>query len=195
MKINHETPTPPGKWRWKDPETGTTFRAFDAAGVVRSVMQFLKNNGKPATEEEVEDQICRQMGLGPPYCRGSTAVKTGSTTFESLKRFYDTARNWLSSGLALAPMEQVNARAKVCSTCPRNQPVGGCVDCIPELATIKAQDIIVPEDRRPALMGWIHNCQQCGCRLSLKVQLAPEAFKDDKAEYPEWCWMTTERHG
>jgi hypothetical protein len=193
MKINHSAPTPPGKWRWRDPETGKAFFAFDASGVVRSVMSFLKNNGRPATEEEVEDQICQQAGLGPPYCRGSKTVKIAGVTLETVGRFFDTVKNWMASGMRMAPMEQVEARAKVCSTCPRNLPMGGCVDCIPELATVKAQDWVVPEDRRPELQPRLHNCQQCGCRLALKVQFATEAYKDDTAEYPEWCWMVKER--
>jgi len=190
MKPNPTAPTPNGKWRWKDSVTGATIVNFSAPKLIIAVRVFLANNGRPPlTAEEVGAQICNQMGLMPPYCDEVSAVPPEGVTLEKLGRFFSTFKNWLLDGVKLAPMEEVNRRADICVKCPRNQRAGGCSSCDASLGAIIGQDMVLPEGRFPDKRGQLHNCQQCGCRLSLKIQLPMASFKDDTAKYPEWCWM------
>jgi hypothetical protein len=194
MKINHNAPTPNGKWRWRDPVTGTYLTNFSARKLLGAVRGFLSSNSRqPMTDAEIETSICEQMGLKPPYCDSTTATPVVGVTFETITRFFTTAKNWLLGGAELAPMDQVNARAAVCATCPRNVRAGGCSSCDAKLGEIVAMDGILPSGRQPEGMDRLHNCSQCGCRLSLKVQLPLSSYAEDDAVYPEWCWVSKER--
>jgi hypothetical protein len=194
VKINHTAPTPNGKWRWRDPVTGYTIFNFSSGKLVLQIRSYLLSNGRePMSDEQIETAICEQMGLKPPYC-DSCSAPPGGLSFDTLKRFFGTVVNWIKSGFKMAPMELVNQRTAVCATCPRNQRAGGCSSCDARLGEIVAQDEELPLDRRPTEITKLHNCIQCGCRLSLKVQFAIEAYADDDAKYPEWCWVTKERH-
>ena len=190
MTIYHKAPTPPGQWRWTAPDSGTRLKAHAASKLIAAVRSYLHSNGLPEmTTEEIEHDICNQCGLGRPYCKGAVEVPRGTTTLSTLARFATTAKNWITGGLGWAPMEEVNRRANICASCPRNRPMGGCPDCNAELAAVLGTDLIVPKDRRPFAYKKLHNCQQCGCRLTLKTQLPAAAFVDDTAEYPKNCWM------
>jgi hypothetical protein len=195
MKINHNASTPNGKWRWRDPVTGSYITNFSASKLIAAVRSFLSSNGRePMTNDQIEHSICEQMGLKPPYCESTTATPTLGVTFETLGRFFTTAKNWILGGANLAPMELVNQRAEVCATCPRNVRAGGCTSCDERLGEVLAMDGILPVGRRPDASDRLHNCSQCGCRLNLKVQLPAESYVDDTVAYPEWCWMTKERN-
>lgn len=195
MKINHTAPTPNGKWRWRDLVTGSYLHSFSSRQLLASVRSFLAHNGRePMTDEQIEDCICNQMGLQPPYCDGTAAVPVMGVTFETLTRFFSTAKNWILGGAEMAPMELVNKRARICANCPRNAPAAGCSSCDEKLGQITSMDGVLPAGRRPNDHVALHNCSQCGCRLNLKVQLPISAYADDTAAYPEWCWVTKERN-
>lgn len=195
MKINHNSPTPNGKWRWRDPVTGGYITNFSSRKLVKAVSGFLSANGRDSlTSEEIEKEVCSQMGLKPPYCESTTSTPIIGVTFETLGRFFTTAKNWILGGANLVPMETVNSRAEVCATCPRNVRAGGCASCDERLMEVVAMDGVLPAGRRPEAAGRLHNCAQCGCRLNLKVQLPLDSYKDDTTNYPEWCWVTQERN-
>lgn len=193
MKINHNAPVPPGgAWRWVSPVTGRTLTTRSAARkLIQEVRGYQSENGHEVqTPEQIEHDICMQMGLIKPYCKGSESVPSGRTTLETLASASKAFVAWVSGGMALAPMEQVEARAEICARCPRNQPLGGCMDCIPEVAAQIAQDALVSSERRSKLHSRLHNCQQCGCRLTLKTQLPDAATQvGPKQQFPEWCWV------
>lgn len=194
MKINHNAPTPNGKWRWRDPVTGSYIANFSSRKLIVAVKGFLSSNGRDSmTDEEIESAVCKQMGLKPPYCESTTSTPVMGVTFETLGRFFTTAKNWILGGANLVPMEVVNSRAEACATCPRNVRAGGCASCDERLGEIIAMDGVLPAGRRPDAADRLHNCAQCGCRLNLKVQLPLDSYKDDTAYYPEWCWVTKER--
>lgn len=194
MKINHNAPTPNGKWRWRDPVTGSYIANFSSRKLIVAVKGFLSSNGRDSmTDEEIERSVCKQMGLKPPYCESTTSTPVMGVTFETLGRFFTTAKNWILGGANLVPMEVVNSRAEACATCPRNVRAGGCASCDERLGEIIAMDGVLPAGRRPDAADRLHNCAQCGCRLNLKVQLPLDSYKDDTAYYPEWCWVTKER--
>jgi hypothetical protein len=195
MKINHNASTPNGKWRWRDPVTGSYIANFSASKLITAVRGFLSLNGRePMTNEQIEHSICEQMGLKPPYCDSSTSTAVVGVTFETLGRFFTTAKNWILGGANLAPMELVNKRAEICATCPRNVRAGGCASCDARLGEVVAMDGILPAARVPDAAARLHNCSQCGCRLNLKVQLPKQSYEEDDVVYPEWCWMTKERN-
>jgi len=194
MKINHNAQTPNGKWRWRDPVTGSYITNFSAQKLTEAVRRFLSSNGRDSmSEDAIESAVCEQMGLKPPYCESTTATPTIGVTFETLGRFFTTAKNWILGGANLAPMMIVNHRASICATCPRNVRAGGCASCDTRLSEVTAMDGILPEARKPEMADRLHNCSQCGCRLNLKVQLPVDAYEEDSTNYPEWCWVTKER--
>lgn len=193
MKINHNAPIPPGgSWRWVSPVTGQTLTSrATARKLVQEVINYQTNNQHEVqSPAQIEHDICMQMGLLKPHCRGSEATPVGRTTLRTLSNASKAFLKWVSAGMGLAPMEQVEKRAAICARCPRNQPLGGCTDCMPELAAQIAQDALVKPERRSKQHDRLHNCQQCGCRLTLKTQLPDSAMTLEEGEqYPEWCWM------
>lgn len=193
MKINHNAPLPPGgAWRWVSPVTGRTLSSRSSARkLIQEILNYQSENGhKVQPPAEIEHDICMQMGLLKPYCRGSETVPTGRTTLKTLSNASKAFSAWLGTGMELAPMEEVERRAATCATCPRNQPLGGCLTCIPELAAEIAQDALVSLQRRSKHHSKLHNCQQCGCRLALKTQLPASATRVEPGQqFPEWCWV------
>lgn len=193
MKISHNAPLPPGgAWSWISPVTGRKLVSRGAARkLVNSVIAYQRENGHEVqTPEQVEHDICMQSGLLKPYCRGSGSVPSGRTTLQTLVNASKAFVAWVNSGMELAPMEEVEARAAICARCPRNQPLGGCSSCLPELAAEVAQDALVSKARRSKHHDKLHNCQQCGCRLALKTQLPDAATTvEEGQQFPEWCWV------
>lgn len=193
MKINPNAPVPPGgSWRWVSPVTGRLLASRGAARkLVEEVRGYQSENGHEVqSPEQIEHDICMQMGLMKPYCKGSESVPTGRTTLETLASASKAFLAWVGSGMDLAPMEEVESRAAVCAVCPRNQPLGGCLDCMPEMAAEIAQDAVLSRSRRTKNHARLHNCQQCGCRLTLKTQLPASAIRvEEGQQFPEWCWV------
>jgi hypothetical protein len=192
MKINPRAAIPPGGvWRWTAPNGRTLSVRTHPSKLLTAVAGYLAENSLPAmTTEEIEHAVCTQMGLTPPYCVGTDVVPVGRTTLSTLQSARRHAVEFFKNGMELAPMDEVNRRANICSTCPRNQPIGGCLDCMPEMAAEVATDAVVRADRRPTAYAKLHNCQQCGCRLALKTQLPDKGiFIESDQQFPEWCWI------
>lgn len=192
MKINPRAAIPPGGvWRWTSEEGRTLAVRTHPRKLIEAVIGYQTQNHLPVqSAEEIEHAICMQMGLTPPYCSGSGVVPTGRTTLDTLRQASRHAVEFFKNGMELAPMEEVNRRADICAKCPRNQPIGGCTDCMPEVAAELATDAVVNAARRPRSYAKLHNCQQCGCRLALKTQLPDKGILiGPKEQFPEWCWV------
>ena len=190
MRINYRASSPPGQWRWLSP-SGHWLSSLAATSLVKMVTGYLRQNGlPPKTEVEIEHEICHQMGLMPPYC--STGEKTPAVglSFNAMRNFFRTVKDFILTKQRLAPMEEVERRKALCVRCPRNRPFGRCESCDTETKELVGTDNIIDVARQPKTPGVLHNCMQCGCRLSLKIQLSDEVLMHDTAKYPsDWCWM------
>jgi len=133
--------TPPGGWRYFQPETRLWFNGDDQGyeDMVERIAHHRQYRKLPRqslreTAEDVQNQICER--LGPEHCRdmpsGSFWLKTdysaglsASSVLAGSKAFID----FLTEGTEQVALEQVKQRAEICRGCHLNTPLQGCGSC------------------------------------------------------------------
>lgn len=124
-----------------------------------------------------------------------SAVATGA----KVKAGIGTLAEWIGQGLNPAPIELATERAKVCSSCPLNQPATG----LSVLTGLAAKTVSLLMDAKSDLKlstphdDKLETCTACLCDLKLKIwspidivwkHTTPEVFeKLDSA-----CWVRSE---
>lgn len=194
--------TPPGGWRYFQPETRLWFNGDDQGyeDMVERIAHHrqyrkIQRQSLKETAEDVQNQICER--LGPEHCRdmpsGSFWLKndysaglSASSVLAGSKAFID----FLTEGTEQVPLEQVKQRAEICRGCHLNTPLQGCGSCS-TLMQMTAK--ILPKERR---LEGLQTCAACGCGLQLKVNATMETIsKADEGRnltYPTHCWVTKE---
>lgn len=194
--------TPPGGWRYFQPETRLWFdgddQGFEAMlETIAKHRQYRKLARQSLIEvkEDVHNQICER--LGPEHCRdisdGTFYLRHNYATNMTLsgvlagsKALMDFAVN----GVDQVPIEQVRQRANTCLSCHLNTPMTGCGTCSSLGKTIAK---LIPGERRNSNLN---ACAACGCSLQLKVNATIEVIKNaDEGRgitYPDHCWVKKE---
>ena len=196
--------TPPGGWRYFQPETRLWFNGDDQGAedmfekiASHRVYRNLPRTSLAEVKEDVHNQTCER--LGPEHCRGIAdggfylkqnyaANMSLGTVMAGSKALMD----FLVNGVDQVPLEQVKQRANTCLSCHLNTPMTGCKSCSSLGKTIAK---ILPGERRSSLLN---ACAACGCSLQLKVNATIETIK--KADegrniaYPDHCWVKKELH-
>lgn len=196
--------TPPGGWRYFQPETRLWFNGDDQGAEdmfekIAAHRQYRKlaRTSLIDVKEDVHNQMCER--LGPAHCRdipdGGFYLKQNYATNMSLSTVLAGSKalmNFLVHGVDQVPLEQVKQRAGVCLSCHLNTPMTGCKSCSSLGKTIAR---ILPGDRRSSQL---QACAACGCALELKVNTTLETInKADEGrdiQYPAHCFVTKERN-
>lgn len=146
------------------------------------------------------------LGLRVAGSRSGGIVQRAAAVVERVavkaKKYYSgvgVLLSWVGSGGKVVTQEQAEARAKVCSECPKNQP--GDLDSIfTAIAAEKIRAHLALKNEMDLHTGYddkLHVCQACLCVCSLKVwvpighvleRLKPEM----KDELHESCWILKE---
>ncbi len=194
--------TPPGGWRYFQPETRLWFNgddqgAEDMFDKISSHRQYrkLQRASLGEVKEDVHNQICER--LGPEHCRGIAEgtfyLKQNYATNMSLSTVMAGSKalmDFLIHGVDQVPIEQVKQRASVCLSCHLNTPMTGCKSCSSLGKTISK---ILPGERQSSQLN---ACAACGCALQLKVNSTIETIKNADSgrniTYPDHCWVKKE---
>lgn len=176
--LRHRSTTPPGGWQFFQKETEFTLKAENEPALVELVVKHrqYKNLIRQSPEEvqrDIERQICTRLGSMECQSEGKDDnwvprnPERHVVTMSGVLGFSKAAFAFLKSGMALAPLEEVQRRADVCRSCPLNQPMTGCA-CD---GFYKAIEAVVPAERR---LPGLHVCRACDCSLVAKVNLTEQ---------------------
>jgi hypothetical protein len=132
LKLRKKHVTPPGGYRYHDPDLNMNFSANTLATLVSNVATTRKINSKetiPNLAEIIEDSICQVIPqsfvLGEKDMKQRqymplSVVKIATETFLT---------DWRISGRQYASREETNNRAEICTKCPENRVNKACLGC------------------------------------------------------------------
>jgi hypothetical protein len=103
--------------------------------------------------------------------------------------FLKVLKHWLLNNPTLVDDGEANRRAGICSQCPHNVNVYGCMGC----TNIAGLIFNVVQDRKTEYDTSLRNCQICGCVNKAQVWVPRETLDQGvnptmRSEFPEWCW-------
>jgi len=191
MIVKDPSVSPPGGWRYVQPETDFEFTASTLRVLVQKVTAHREANGIAIGDPraDIEDFVCAQLPVGSEDCthvlEGDYALKT-RFTMEDVKRFLQAAASALGSE-GLVAQEEAERRASICAACPLNTSVSGCWRC-KGLAEWLFRLIGA---RTTAHASRLSQCGVCGCALKAKIWL-PQSVARKVSEgytFPSWCWL------
>jgi hypothetical protein len=192
------TVTPPGGWRYIQPETGLEFRDSTRRLLARKVAEHREANGIEVGDVvgDIDDFVCANLPVGcdncePIYPNEDIALKQ-KFNIDDVRRFIESALAALGNR-GLVGQATADARAKICSTCPLNQDVSGCWWCrglAEKLFTLIGARTTVHAAR-------LKQCGVCGCSLKAKIWLPQDVAQkvSEGYKFPSWCWLNAPSTG
>jgi hypothetical protein len=198
VKIADPAITPPGGWRYRQPETGFEFKAATLPALGRAVADHRKANGlQPGSPlDEIQAFVCAQLPLGSEDCTAEAdptevadiALKT-DFSMEDVKRFLIAAKEALGQN-KLVTQEEADRRAGICASCPLNQSVGGCWTC----QGLADWIFRIIGARVTAHASRLKQCGSCGCNIKAKVWLPLDVARkvSEGYKFPSWCWIKSD---
>jgi len=191
MIVRDTTVSPPGGWRYIQPETGFEFTASTLREVVKRVTAHREANGLAIGDPsaDIQDFVCAQLPLGSEDCihviEGDYAVKT-KFTMDDVKRFIQAAVAALGSR-GLVDQPEAERRAAICASCPLNTNVKGCWRC----RGLAEWLFKLIGARTTAHGSRLNQCGVCGCAIKAKIWLPLDVAQQVSEGYtfPSWCWL------
>lgn len=196
-RLTDNRTSPPGGWRYVQPETGAEIIASSLPELIERVQAHrrYKRVGSVVTddvERDVERQICSR--LEPRFCRAEPGEDyrpipdhPGGLTVSKVTAASIAFVAFVKNGAKLVDKAESEARAAVCRGCTFNRNPDGCGACN---TLFSLMEVAIPTARlEPGLKA----CGACGCALKAKV-LMPRAVIDESNRgrgvvYPEHCWQ------
>lgn len=175
MKIlTDKNTTPPGGWRYEDPDTGYKFnRKYRFLGdLITHIRAYRTHNNLTSIhnlEAKVVDWICCQDNM-ERYCRDEQQVR------RSMKDIAKGAVSVVKSLLTDEYVEQhiAEKRAKMCLNCPFNKYDRG--DMAGKLYSDKFR-LASTNNRSTPYDKELYTCEKCKCILPVKVHMTKEEVK------------------
>jgi hypothetical protein len=195
VKVADLSITPPGGWRYRQPETGCEFKAATLPALGRVVRDHRAANNLPPGSplEEIQAYVCAQLPLGSEDCTteadpaelADIALKT-QFSMEDVKRFLMAAKDALGQK-GLVDQSEADRRAGICAGCPLNQSVGGCWTC----QGLAEWIFKLIGARITAHASRLRQCGSCGCNIKAKVWLPLDVARkvSEGYKFPSWCWI------
>ena len=192
--------TPPGGWRYTQPETGYEMQAMVLPALRAQVQMHRKSNREMKLDldegwwERVQAEMCLDNpGWITSYCdpnAGPQLPSRGPVGIYDLLTFFRAMRKWVfDHGFSRVSKEEQDRRRAICKACPHNIDVKGCTGCqgvVRWLGEFMDREEVEAED--PDLK----NCGVCGCVLKLKTILPAEVIRETtnpRDTYPDHCWV------
>lgn len=180
----------PTDWVFKDPDTGTQFRAKDKTSLVKHIITYRAQNRLPQIEHldiVLENYLCQQ----PKMQGGCVPRHLQRNLMAYAKGGLQLIKN-LARG-KFVTQEEADRRSKICLTCPNN--------VFPDKGKFLEWSDIVAIQSVGKLRSIHHNelgnCGVCTCPLRAKVWIKPpfklskeheEQMRGDKPN----CWQLPE---
>lgn len=197
IQVTDKMSTPPGGWRYTQPESGYTMVFLTFAELLSAVYKHRVANGYDTAEgwqDRFAEQLCRQLGLlGTNWCSDTEAVvepqgKRGLTAAD-VKRFLGSVAKMVAAGGdVFVDQATADSRSAVCKDCLFNTDIRGCLGCNGIAATVGK----LLGQRRAAHHGQLKNCGVCGCANRVKVWIKTDVIDNSGLEYPPHCWQLPE---
>lgn len=197
-KLKSRSLTPPGGWKYKQPETGAELKAENQDALITLVVDHRTYKGLTPTDREsvrfdIERQICLPLGYheckpdGPDDRWQPQDGSKPVLTMSGVLAFSRAALEFVKSGMKLVPFEEAQRRAKICEGCFQNRAMTGCA-CGNYHAIVAAA---VPESRK---IESLKVCWACGCDLKSKVNLEESVILASNKgrrdlNFPDFCWQ------
>ena len=192
LKINNVIPT--GGWVYTHPNTGFVVTAPTWNDLILRIRKYRIANGIPLGtnfEENIGSEICQQQKWPEPICvqEEPTPLKLRNIGMQDIVGFLKVLKHWLLNNPVFVEPEEAERRAGICSTCPYNVDVSGCMGC----TNIAGLIFNVTGDRKTSYDLKLRNCQMCGCVNKAQVWVPKETLAQGltteiKESLPEWCW-------
>ncbi len=193
LTITRDIDQPPGGWRYTVEETGMLITAASANTLKTRIRQHMKANSIPLPDDFdawANDAICRQSGLGSPFCGGAVPKREGTLPHLSLSMAGRFLRSVIGviKDRKLVSREEAERRVAICMACPLATSIGGCKGCVTAFRQIEralAKNPITVDPEKEF-------CWACGCLIRAK-SLIPNNILDraegiTRPPYAEGCW-------
>jgi len=174
-KLREQLVTPPGGWRYEQPETGVVMHGASLNELCRTVATHRINNKLPSGTEfaDINEFLCGMPGAD---CFDTEAgADLPPVTVDGVLK----ALGALAGGSTDA--KTAGERAAACLACPMRTIIKGCFGCRNILPKI-TEHLLGKQTFGLEKQG----CKICGCSLAAKVWYAGQP---DNLEYPPNCWV------
>lgn len=159
------------QWYYVDPFTKMQITAVTWDNLMAKVYEHRRANGNPiglGLEDEVEQYVCIHQ---PDECEQSdpTRPRKRSLTLTDIVHGTSVMMSFKRNGSEIVPREEAERRARICLSCPWNQPFAKpCTGICQELLNlvrwvIDSQGTQYDKD--------LHSCGICGCFLQASIWL------------------------
>ena len=182
--------SPPGEFRFKDPNSGFEMKEGTFYELVRTVAIHRRNNNfRPLMEAEIEDAVCQ--GLSPAsqaeYCAEGARLPT-FVPWTDVLSFLKTSAKWLGGGMTMVPQEEAERRAGLCQNCPYNRALsGGCAVCSNAVNSLRSNIL----HKSTSQDSKLQSCVICSCdnRTTVHIPIKTlETVPHDFSLAKQWCW-------
>jgi hypothetical protein len=198
LALIRKSTVPPGGYRYFIEATNSWVASGSFSGVVDAVMHHLKTNRLPIPsnlEQLVETRICQQIAaeIRDKVCTQVAGPEEPPIeiqrvmTWGDIANFLSVLKSWATHSGGLVSTGEATARAEVCSTCPYNIQVAGCLGCH-EVANKLTQLVGA---KTTGLEAKLRGCGVCGCDNRAQVWFPLEVLGKGitpDMKFPEWCW-------
>lgn len=188
LKLKLRNVTPPGGYRYVDPDTQYPFVAGFLSDLVDKVKAHRRGNklSIPADlSERIEDWMCRSMPDG--VC---VSTDTNSSWRGSKRLVEDTINRTVGAfrHSRVVNEQTANERAEICIACSHNVRTPGCSSCrgVNRITKELAGGRWTKADSR------LHSCERTGTLLRVMVHYGTTPIKanvDVRIPKPRNCWL------
>jgi len=191
--LTNPKKTPPGGFRYQD--SGKAFRSISHSAIMDEIARHRARyelDLSPGWQERVDTEMCEQNGWGGGICQDQLQ-EPHKISSGDVKNFLGILTGILASGGGLVDQTEAERRAAICSGCPKNIEVPGCMGMCPgSVARALMRFAAAFQGRRLETShdADLRSCGVCGCANAAQVHVELESLKKVKGnfEYPSHCW-------
>lgn len=224
MPLKTRKGFPPGGWIYFQPETGWRAPfplADDFKQTVDKIIAHRSLNPRfnlstdwETVANQLDNFTCARLKQNEQYCDGvkknfsrhqgksstSSGKNAGLAVVKALAGGGMILSDWLGEGGVPVPVQQAQARANVCLSCPHNTKGGFLVSKITKpIAMAIHSQLKLKHDMALKLEGEenLQTCNICICNLRLKPWVPTKHLMEHTSEevlneFPEECWVKKE---
>lgn len=192
MILAEKSLSPPGGWKYTQPESGKFFSGISYRQLFELVAAHRRGNNydvAPGWEQRFEEEFCQQNQLvGTQWCplQNQDPKPERSLGLSDVRRFlYSVQEAVVKKGDIFVSQEEAENRAATCASCINNATVPGCFGCngLRNLVDKLRGNRHTSHDER------LRHCTVCGCTNSVKVWLKESVIDSSGLEFPDHCWL------
>lgn len=198
LTLTRPNVTPPGGWRWTDPNTLAVLRADTLAELVKAAVAHRKANKLdpiPDLMAVVMDQICRQVPASLCHATSSNVVgsfranpgapgNTGNVARFSLSTSISKTLVLVRNNAGRVSQAEAEKRAGICVVCPMNTQEQVCYSC----SVKSTMDQWLGGSRTTGVDHQLALCGIDGTFSKVSVHVKAEPNQKKLGGYPDGCW-------